>query len=132
MGLSVSRVGSAAQNKAMKSIAGSLKLELAQFREIEGFEQFGDSLDKSTQDLLKKGKSLTELLKQFKYAPLALDNEIVGVFAGVCGYLYNIPLTRIAFLEKQLYDTINKSLLATSFKKGITKKIQNVELNLIV
>jgi F-type H+-transporting ATPase subunit alpha len=79
----------------MKSIAGSLKLELAQFREIEGFEQFGDSLDKSTQDLLKKGKCLTELLKQFKYAPLSLDNEILSIYAGVNGYLDNILLTNV-------------------------------------
>jgi F-type H+-transporting ATPase subunit alpha len=131
-GLSVSRVGSAAQNKSMKTIAGSLKLELAQFREIEGFEQFGDSLDKSTQDLLKKGKSLTELLKQFKYAPLTLDNEILGVFAGICGYLYNIPLVKVHSLEQKLYSSINSPLLTRPFKKGIEKKILNVEFNLLV
>ena len=131
-GLSVSRVGSAAQNKVMKSIAGSLKLELAQFREIEGFEQFGDSLDKSTQDLLKKGKSLTELLKQFKYAPLSLDNEIISIFAGVNGYLENIALANVLKFEQQLHKILNNSVFSLPFKKAITKGVYKREFNFLI
>ena len=102
-GLSVSRVGSAAQNKIMKSVAGSLKLELAQFREMEGFEQFGDSLDKATRDLIKKGQSLTELLKQFKYSPMPLSSQILVLYAGVQGYLNDISLSTISTFELKLY-----------------------------
>lgn len=131
-GLSVSRVGSAAQNKVMKSIAGSLKLELAQFREIEGFEQFGDSLDKSTQDLLKKGKCLTELLKQFKYGPLSLDNEIIAIFAGVNGYLDNLTLANILKFEHQLYKTLNYSIFSCPFRRAITKEVYRREFNFLI
>jgi len=131
-GLSVSRVGSAAQNKVMKKIAGSLKLELAQFREIEGFEQFGDSLDKSTQDLLKKGKCLTELLKQFKYAPLSLDNEIISIFAGVNGYLENLTLANILKFEQQLHKLLNTSLFSAPFKKAIIKDVYTREFNFLI
>jgi len=131
-GLSVSRVGSAAQNKVMKSIAGSLKLELAQFREIEAFEQFGDSLDKSTQDLLKKGKCLTELLKQFKYAPLSLDNEIISIFAGVNGYLENLPISMILKFEKQLFNLLNNNVFFLPFRKGIIQNVFASEFNFII
>jgi F-type H+-transporting ATPase subunit alpha len=99
-GLSVSRVGSAAQNKCMKNVAGSLKLELAQFRALEGFAQFGDSLDKSTRDAIHKGLSLTELLKQFKYSPLFLYEEIIILFAGTKGYLNNTEVSEILLFEK--------------------------------
>ncbi len=131
-GLSVSRVGSAAQNKVMKSIAGSLKLELAQFREIEAFEQFGDSLDKSTQDLLKKGKSLTELLKQFKYSPLSLDNQIASVYAGVKGYLNKLALTKILEFEKNLHLILNETVLGLAFKTGLPHKLYEESLDFII
>ena len=131
-GLSVSRVGSAAQNKVMKSIAGSLKLELAQFREIEAFEQFGDSLDKSTQDLLKKGKSLTELLKQFKYAPLSLNNQIFSVYAGVKGYLDNISLNKILKFEENMHNILNNTNLCSPLKRGITNKLHEKSLNFVI
>ena len=131
-GLSVSRVGSAAQNKVMKSIAGSLKLELAQFREIEAFEQFGDSLDKSTQDLLKKGKSLTELLKQFKYSPISLSNQIASVYSGVKGYLDVISLNQILKFEEQMHNILNKTFLCNSFRRGITKNLYEESLNFII
>src|SRR5690606_10733190 len=121
-----------AQNKVMKSIAGSLKLELAQFREIEGFAQFGDSLDKSTQDLLKKGKCLTELLKQFKYAPLSLDNEIISIFAGVNGYLGNLTLSNILTFEQQLHNLLNGSIFTVPFKKAITRGVQKREFNFLI
>lgn len=131
-GLSVSRVGSAAQNKVMKTIAGSLKLELAQFREIEAFEQFGESLDKSTQDLLKKGKCLTELLKQFKYAPLSLDNEIITIFAGVNGYLEVLPIVSILKFEKCLFKLLNNFMLFFPFKRGITQSVFGSEFNFLI
>lgn len=131
-GLSVSRVGSAAQNKVMKTIAGSLKLELAQFREIEAFEQFGDSLDKSTQDLLKKGKCLTELLKQFKYAPLSLDNEIITIFAGVNGYLESLPISSILKFESELFKLLNNFIFFIPFKKGIIKDLFFREFNFLI
>jgi len=131
-GLSVSRVGSAAQNKVMKSIAGSLKLELAQFREIEAFEQFGDSLDKSTQDLLKKGKSLTELLKQFKYAPLSLNNQIISIYSGVKGYLDKVALNNILLFETHMHNLLNKTILCEFFKRGITRKLYEESLNFLI
>ncbi|MCL4120467.1 UNVERIFIED_CONTAM: hypothetical protein GTU68_065744 [Idotea baltica] len=130
-GLSVSRVGSAAQNKIMKSVAGSLKLELAQFREIEGFEQFGDSLDKATKDQLKKGKSLTELLKQFKYAPLSLGKEITSVFAGVKGYLSSVPVNEILLTERKIHSLLDMKL-TSSFKNAITHKFLGKELNFLI
>lgn len=131
-GLSVSRVGSAAQNKVMKKIAGSLKLELAQFREIEAFEQFGDSLDKSTQDLLKKGKCLTELLKQFKYAPLSLDNEIITIFAGVNGYLEDLQISSILKFESHLFKLLNTFLFFLPFKRGIVQEMLTSEFNFLI
>ena len=131
-GLSVSRVGSAAQNKIMKSIAGSLKLELAQFREIEAFEQFGDSLDKSTQDLLKKGKSLTEVLKQFKYNPLSLQIQIISIYAGVKGYLSMLPLIEIVAFELALLKLIESTSLCIFFKSGISQNLYDRELNFLI
>lgn len=131
-GLSVSRVGSAAQNKVMKGVAGSLKLELAQFREIEAFEQFGDSLDKSTQELLKKGKCLTELLKQFKYAPLPLDNEILAIFAGVKGYLKTIALNRISDFQKQLFSMLNGVTLFLPFRNDLVTTLAGERLSFLI
>jgi F-type H+-transporting ATPase subunit alpha len=131
-GLSVSRVGSAAQNKIMKSVAGSLKLELAQFREIEAFEQFGESLDKSTQALLKKGKCLTELLKQFKYAPLSLDNEIITIFSGVYGYLDNLPISNILGFESKLFKLLNNFLFFSPLRKGILEDVLKNEFNFLI
>jgi len=116
----------------MKSIAGSLKLELAQFREIEAFEQFGDSLDKSTQDLLKKGKSLTELLKQFKYTPLPLNNQIFSVYAGVKGYLDSVPLEKILTFEQHMHSLLNGSSLCIPLRAGITQKLHEGSLNFII
>ena len=116
----------------MKSVAGSLKLELAQFREIEGFEQFGDSLDKSTLDLLKKGKCLTQLLKQFKYAPLSLDNEIISIFAGVNGYLDNIVLSHIYSFESLMHRILNTSIFCASFKESMSSQVFKEEFNLLI
>ena len=108
VGLSVSRVGSAAQIKAMKKVAGSIKLELAQYREMAAFAQFGSDLDAATQKLLNRGSKLTELLKQNQYSPLTVAEQVISVFAGVKGYLDDVELNKIR-----------------SFETGILEKIKN-------
>ena len=109
VGLSVSRVGSAAQTKAMKKVAGSIKLELAQYREMAAFAQFGSDLDSSTQRLLNRGSKLTELLKQNQYSPMSVAQQVIAVFSGVRGYLDNIELNEIQNIEKKIYEKV-KSL----------------------
>ena len=109
VGLSVSRVGSAAQIKAMKQVAGSIKLELAQYREMEAFAQFASDLDASTQRLLARGARLTELLKQDQYAPLPVEEQVVIVFAGVRGFLDPIPLDKVTSFEQKLRDEMKAS-----------------------
>ena len=91
VGLSVSRVGSSAQVKAMKQVAGSIKGELAQYREMAAFAQFGSDLDAATQRLLARGERLTELLKQAQFSPLQVEEQVCVIFAGTKGYLDNIP-----------------------------------------
>ena len=102
VGLSVSRVGSAAQIKAMKQVAGSIKLELAQYREMEAFAQFASDLDASTQKLLQRGARLTELLKQPQYSPLTVEEQVLVLFAGVKGYLDSIPTNKVTAFEASL------------------------------
>lgn len=102
VGLSVSRVGSAAQTKAMKKVAGSIKLELAQYREMAAFAQFGSDLDASTQKLLNRGARLTELLKQPQFNPLAFEEQVVSIFAGVNGYIDAFPVTSVVRFEAAL------------------------------
>ncbi len=102
VGLSVSRVGSAAQTKAMKKVAGSIKLELAQYREMAAFAQFGSDLDASTQRLLNRGARLTELLKQPQFRPMPVEEQVVSIFAGVNGYLDNIPTAAVTRFESAL------------------------------
>ena len=104
VGLSVSRVGSAAQIKAMKQVAGTIKLELAQYREMEAFSQFASDLDASTQRLLARGSRLTELLKQPQYSPLAVEEQVVSIFAGVRGYLDGIEIRDIGRFEQGLLE----------------------------
>ena len=99
VGLSVSRVGSAAQIKAMKQVAGSIKLDLAQFREMEAFSQFASDLDQSTRNLLERGRRLTEILKQPQYTPLKVEEQVVVIFSGVKGFLDKIEITRITEFE---------------------------------
>ena len=106
VGLSVSRVGSAAQTKAMKKVAGSIKLELAQYREMAAFAQFGSDLDASTQKLLNRGSKLTELLKQNQYSPLTVGEQVISVFAGVRGYLDDVELNQIKSFEKDILEKI--------------------------
>ena len=106
VGISVSRVGSAAQIKAMKQVAGTIKLELAQYREMAAFAQFGSDLDASTQQLLNRGSKLTELLKQGQYSPLKVEEQVVSIFAGVKGYLDDIDKSKIKNFEDQLLSSI--------------------------
>jgi len=109
VGLSVSRVGSAAQTKAMKKVAGSIKLELAQYREMAAFAQFGSDLDASTQRLLARGARLTELLKQPQYSPMPVEEQVVSIFAGVNGYLDAIPVGDVGKFEAGLIATLRAS-----------------------
>jgi F-type H+-transporting ATPase subunit alpha len=99
VGLSVSRVGSAAQTKAMKKVAGSIKLELAQYREMAAFAQFGSDLDASTQKLLNRGARLTELLKQPQFSPLPFEEQVVSIFAGTQGFIDAIPTADVTRYE---------------------------------
>ena len=104
VGLSVSRVGSAAQTKAMKKVAGSIKLELAQYREMAAFAQFGSDLDASTQQLLNRGSKLTELLKQKQYSPMTVEEQVISIFCGVRGFLDDIELKNILEFEPQVIE----------------------------
>ena len=109
VGLSVSRVGSAAQTKAMKKVAGSIKLELAQYREMAAFAQFGSDLDASTQKLLNRGSKLTELLKQDQFSPMPVSQQVIAVFSGVRGFLDNVEIKNIKNIEKQIYEFVKSS-----------------------
>jgi F-type H+-transporting ATPase subunit alpha len=102
VGLSVSRVGSAAQIKAMKKVAGQIKLELAQYREMESFAQFGSDLDIATQNLLERGKKITELLKQPQYKPLPVEEQVIVMFSAVKGFIEKVPLSKVIAYEKEL------------------------------
>jgi F-type H+-transporting ATPase subunit alpha len=108
VGLSVSRVGSAAQVKAMKQVSGSIKLELAQYREMEAFAQFASDLDASTQQLLARGARLTEVLKQGQFTPYSMEEQVVSLFAGVKGFLDGIPIQDVVRFEKILLDSIRE------------------------
>lgn len=135
VGLSVSRVGSAAQIKAMKQVAGSIKLELAQYREMEAFAQFGSDLDPATQKLLNRGARLTELLKQPQYTPLPVEEQVVSIFAGVNGFLDTIDLKDVTRFEEQLLSSVrtNNAELLTAIRteKKITDEIKS-ELALVL
>jgi len=106
VGLSVSRVGSAAQTKAMKQVAGSMKLELAQYREVAAFAQFGSDLDAATQQLLSRGVRLTELLKQGQYVPMPIEEQVCVIYAGVKGHLDKIDPSKITKFEKEFVQHI--------------------------
>lgn len=108
VGLSVSRVGSSAQTKAMKKVAGKIKGELAQYREMAAFAQFGSDLDATTQRLLNRGARLTELLKQPQFSPLKMEEQVVVIYAGVNGYLDPIPVPRVRAFEQGLLSSIRK------------------------
>lgn len=106
VGISVSRVGGSAQIKAMKKIAGTLRLDLAQYRELEAFTKFGSDLDKSTLQQLRRGARLVEILKQGQYSPYPVENQVVIIYAGTNGYLDEIPVDRVKRYEKELLEMI--------------------------
>ena len=107
VGLSVSRVGSSAQIKAMKQVAGKIKGELAQYREMAAFAQFGSDLDAATQQLLRRGERLTELLKQAQFSPLKVEEQVVVIYAGVNGYLDAIQTADVGRFEQGLLETVH-------------------------
>jgi F-type H+-transporting ATPase subunit alpha len=108
VGLSVSRVGGAAQTKAMKKVAGSMKLDLAQYREMAAFAQFGSDLDAATQKLLNRGARLTELLKQAQFSPMPFEEQTVSIYAGTNGYLDGIAVNRVGEYESQMLDFMRR------------------------
>ena len=125
VGLSVSRVGSAAQIKAMKQVAGTIKLELAQYREMEAFAQFASDLDASTQKLLSRGQRLTQLLKQPQYSPLTVEEQVIVIFAGTKGYLDGVDVDQVDVYEARLVKDIraNADEILDTLKE--TKKIDD-------
>jgi len=118
VGLSVSRVGGSAQVKAMRQVAGSLRLDLAQYRELAAFAQFGSDLDKASQSQLNRGKRLTEILKQKQYAPLPVEKQILIIYAGVNGMLDDLPVEELLRFESELYRFVDNS------QPGILKSIR--------
>ena len=128
VGISVSRVGSSAQTKAMKKVAGTIKGELAQYREMAAFAKFGSDLDASTQKLLARGARLTELLKQPQYSPLAMEEQVVSVYAGTRGYIDGIAVSDVGRFEKELLARIHANhaslLEGIRTKKDLTSDIE--------
>jgi F-type H+-transporting ATPase subunit alpha len=132
VGLSVSRVGGSAQIKAMRQVAGSLKLELAQYRELAAFAQFGSDLDKATQAQLNRGKRLVEILKQDQYSPLPFSKQILIIFAGTNGYLDDIDVEQVREFETQLYtyvDTMSPGLPKAIMDKKILDDQLKADVN---
>lgn len=127
VGISVSRVGGNAQIKAMKSVAGTLKLELAMFRELEAFARFGSDLDKATQQQLRRGSRLTEILKQNQYSPLPVEKQITIIFAATQGYLDELPVESLRRFEAEIHETMelrHKDVLnGIADKKALTPEI---------
>jgi len=128
VGLSVSRVGSAAQMKAMKQVSGSLKLELAQYREVAAFAQFGSDLDAATQYLLNRGQRLTEALKQGQYEPIPVQNQVVFIYAATKGYLDKVAVKDIAAFEAGLMKQVDSSLLETIRSEGVISEATDAKL----
>ena len=135
VGLSVSRVGGSAQIKAMRQVAGTLKLELAQYRELAAFAQFGSDLDKATQAQLNRGKRLVELLKQGQFSPLPFSKQILIIFAGTSGVLDDMPVEQVRDFEKDLYkyvETTSPGLLNTIMEKKILDDNLKADLSRVI
>ena len=128
VGLSVSRVGSAAQVKAMKQVAGTLKLELAQYREVAAFAQFGSDLDAATQYLLNRGARLTEVLKQGQFQPMPIENQIVVLYAATRGYLDKMNISDIPRFEQSILREISPNLLDSIREKRVLSDELNSQL----
>jgi F-type H+-transporting ATPase subunit alpha len=135
VGLSVSRVGGSAQIKAMRQVAGTLKLELAQYRELAAFAQFGSDLDKATQAQLNRGQRLVELLKQNQFSPLPFSKQILIIFAGTGGFLDDLPVNQVRDFEGELYkyvDATNSGLLRTIMEKKILDDTLKAQLSDVI
>jgi len=135
VGLSVSRVGSAAQTKAMKQVAGSMKLELAQYREVAAFAQFGSDLDQATQNLLNRGVRLTELLKQGQYVPMAIEEQIPVIYAGVKGHLDKVEPNKVTKFEAEFVKhirTTQQDLLKVIREEGQISESTDAKLKDVV
>jgi F-type H+/Na+-transporting ATPase subunit alpha len=132
VGISVSRVGGSAQIKAMRQVAGSMKLDLAQYRELAAFAQFGSDLDKATQNQLNRGQRLVEILKQKQFSPLPFSKQILIIYAGTNGFLDDLPVDQVRDFEAELYqyvDTTNPALLRTIMEKKILDDNLKAEMN---
>ena len=135
VGLSVSRVGGAAQIKAMRQVAGSLKLDLAQYRELAAFAQFGSDLDKATQAQLNRGQRLVEVLKQKQFSPLPFSKQILMIFAGTSGVLDDMAIEQVRDFEAELYryvDATNSGLLAAIMEKKILDDALKAEMTRVI
>ncbi len=134
VGLSVSRVGGSAQTKAMKSVAGTLKLDLAQFRELEAFSQFASDLDPETRAQLERGQRMVELLKQDVYSPVVMEKQVCILYAGTKGFLDSIPVADIRKFEQALYSALDTeaSILDTIRSSGKLEDATKAELELII
>jgi F-type H+-transporting ATPase subunit alpha len=120
VGISVSRVGGSAQHKAMKQVSGRLRVDLAQFRELEAFAAFGSDLDAASKSALERGKRMVELLKQPQYQPMATENQVVSVWAGTTGKMDDVPVQDIRRFESELLDFLHREhkSLMTSIREG--------------
>jgi F-type H+-transporting ATPase subunit alpha len=135
VGLSVSRVGGSAQIKAMRQVAGSMKLDLAQYRELAAFAQFGSDLDKATQAQLNRGQRLVEVLKQGQYSPLPFSKQILVIFAGTSGALDDLPIEQIRDFEAELYryvESTNPGLLSTIMEKKVLDDSIKAEMTKVI
>ncbi|KAA3660697.1 MAG: F0F1 ATP synthase subunit alpha, partial [Calditrichaeota bacterium] len=129
VGISVSRVGGNAQVKAMKQVAGSLRLDLAQYRALEAFAKFGSDLDKTTQQQLRRGERLVELLKQPQYEPLSVEKQVVLIFLGSEGYLDELPIDKVSTMQDDYFSFIESNypeiLTDLAEKKAISDEIRS-------
>ena len=135
VGISVSRVGGSAQIKAMRQVAGSLKLDLAQYRELAAFAQFGSDLDKATQNQLNRGQRLVEVLKQKQFSPLPFSKQILIIYAGTNGFLDDLAVDQVRDFETELYeyvDTSNPGLLRTIMEKRILDDNLKAEMSKVI
>ncbi len=135
VGISVSRVGGSAQIKAMRQVAGSLKLELAQYRELAAFAQFGSDLDKATQAQLNRGQRLVEVLKQKQFSPLPFSKQILIIFAGTNGFFDDLPVDQVREFEAELYkyvDATNPGLLRTIMEKKVLDDALKAEMSKVI
>jgi F-type H+-transporting ATPase subunit alpha len=131
VGISVSRVGGNAQIKAMKRVAGRLRMDLAQYRELEAFAKFGSDLDKSTQQTLRRGSHLVELLKQDQYVPMPVEKQVVSMFTGTNGYLDDLPLASVQQFEKEFIEMMEMKYSSMLDTIAETKELsKDLEANL--